>query len=406
MDLYPRRRSPLRSRWAGAAAAVLLLVLLSVAVVQAQPELAARYLPDTVLDWLEPWIGAGEGAEEPVASADHLAAGLAHFREGHLDDALDAFRRASEIDPENAAAHAQLGYTLALRRRYGEAVEAAKRAVSLDPTSAQAHAALAFALDWNGQYDEAIVSALRALELDPQSAEALAYLAEAYADVKRWDEALENAERAISLAPGDFRGHYHLGYVYETMGQYAAAVESYQRAADRAPKLGFIYVQIAINQRALSAFDEAVANLEKAIQVDGGDPVAYEILGRLYYDQEELERAESYFEQAVQVDPGYASGFGWLGVANYRRRRYEEAIQNLVRATELYEALYPGLEARVGLIPQRVAEYYYLLGWAHVFFGECDLGVPAFDRAVRLDPSAQPAWEGLEQCAAEASQSS
>ena len=59
--------------------------------------------------------------------------------EGQNDAALDAARRAVEMDGNLAAAHYQLGLVLARRQDWREAAEAFDRAAELDPANAYAH---------------------------------------------------------------------------------------------------------------------------------------------------------------------------------------------------------------------------------------------------------------------------
>jgi tetratricopeptide (TPR) repeat protein len=60
-----------------------------------------------------------------------------------------------------------------------EAIACWKKAVELDPTLAMAHANLGLALKAKGQVDEAIVCYKRTIELDPKLADAHTNLARA-----------------------------------------------------------------------------------------------------------------------------------------------------------------------------------------------------------------------------------
>ena len=66
-------------------------------------------------------------AESP-AKATVNQGGL-RLAQGDLDGAEKLYREAIAIDPDNATAHANLGYLLALRGRHEEAIGEAERAI-------------------------------------------------------------------------------------------------------------------------------------------------------------------------------------------------------------------------------------------------------------------------------------
>lgn len=86
------------------------------------------------------------------------------------------FRRALELDPNDALGRNWHGGYLSLRRRHQEAIAEHERARDLDPLSLIVNANLARALYWARRYDEAITQARRTLELDPRFGIALFWL--------------------------------------------------------------------------------------------------------------------------------------------------------------------------------------------------------------------------------------
>jgi tetratricopeptide (TPR) repeat protein len=81
---------------------------------------------------------------QPAAGADAQALierGLAHYKQGHLQAARQEFQKAVDADPQSAAAHFYLGYTLykiaeptkRLTPEKQQALEHFSRAFELDP---------------------------------------------------------------------------------------------------------------------------------------------------------------------------------------------------------------------------------------------------------------------------------
>lgn len=93
--------------------------------------------------------------------------GLIYFKrdEGRPTRALAAFRKAVELDPNNAAALMNVG-AIALRYRdYDTARTTFEKVVQLDPNSFQAHLAYAYALDGGRKYPEALAAYDKATSL-------------------------------------------------------------------------------------------------------------------------------------------------------------------------------------------------------------------------------------------------
>ena len=142
--------------------------LLSVAYDATPAEVAAaRRLSET-----EQRVVAGSpylGAIVPESAATYNVLGLALAQQGQLDGALQAFRRALELDPDDAAAHWHVGSALASGGAYPEATSHLARSVELDPANSRAHSDLGLLLAFQGRLDEGVDHLERAIALDPQA---------------------------------------------------------------------------------------------------------------------------------------------------------------------------------------------------------------------------------------------
>lgn len=119
-----------------------------------------------------------------------------------LDEAQRSARRALELDPGLAEAHASLGYTYWLADWDWEAAEGElRRALELNPDYATAHHWLGDLLGQSLRTDEALARFERALELDPYAPAFHFDLAKALYFDERYEEALGAFERAIEIEP-------------------------------------------------------------------------------------------------------------------------------------------------------------------------------------------------------------
>ena len=125
-------------------------------------------------------VDALAARERPVVQAigtaarQEIAAGLAAARAGRMDDALAAFGRAIDAEPDCAAAHNNAGLVHSQRHDGGKAIAAFRRAISLDDTNADYHVNLAAELLSRGAIDEADAACAQALRLAPWDRQAAA----------------------------------------------------------------------------------------------------------------------------------------------------------------------------------------------------------------------------------------
>jgi tetratricopeptide (TPR) repeat protein len=102
--------------------------------------------------------------------------GIAFQGTGRIDDAMQAFRRAIELNPQSGDAHRSLAAMLLSQGDAGAAVQHASRAVALRPGHARSRDLLGLVLAAQHRLDEAAGQFREALRLDPADANAQEHL--------------------------------------------------------------------------------------------------------------------------------------------------------------------------------------------------------------------------------------
>jgi adenylate cyclase len=210
-----------------------------------------------------------------------------------LLEARALYRRAVELDPNYADAHAYLGMTYitdgihnvsgrATPRDLEIGLDEARRAISLEPNLPLGYQTLSFGLAASGDYAGAMRAAERAVALNPGDPESLMALAKAQVRFGAYTEAVANAERARRLHP--MAPHYY-PYVH---GQALYA-------ADR--------------------IDEADEVLSECLLAAPEDRNCLSIRAALKVRKGELDEARETMAQLVAAD----TGFSLASEASYRR---------------------------------------------------------------------------------------
>src|SRR5205085_10647115 len=86
----------------------------------------------------------------------HPALGFAEFFDWDWSSAEREFKRAIELNPNNAVSHRRYGELLQARARFSEAITEGKHAQELDPLSPDVLDQLAYVYMLTGKYDESI----------------------------------------------------------------------------------------------------------------------------------------------------------------------------------------------------------------------------------------------------------
>jgi tetratricopeptide (TPR) repeat protein len=284
----------------------------------------------------------------------------AYFNAGKIDDpletdAIDAYRQALILEPENVQAWTELARLLTYSSsllstqqekitRMEEAREASTRAIELARDDSTAQAVHALTLDWSAsvatddaQREEWLVQAEQAAgfayNLNPDNYLALAFYAEVLLDQQKWSQAEQHARNAVELAPNVMDTHRVYATLLETFGQYRVAIEEYEKAAAINPNLTFLYIRIGVIYRELQVYNRALEYFEKAISINNSngvqDPIPYIGIAKTYARQGEFFIAMVNAEKALLFDPTNADTYGQLGDIYTRARNYEGAMEVL-----------------------------------------------------------------------------
>src|SRR5205807_10004737 len=122
--------------------------------------------------------------------------------------AIAAYERVLQLDPEHAAAHINLGTLYYNRQDYRAAEEHYREALRIDSRYALAHFDLGNVLDETGRVAEAIETYITALQLAPTYADAHYNLALAFEKIKEPRKALRHWRAYVKLdATGPWSVH-------------------------------------------------------------------------------------------------------------------------------------------------------------------------------------------------------
>lgn len=221
-------------------------------------------------------------AANPNLADAHLDLGKALEQAGQTATAEQEYREALRLRPRYADAEIALGKLLVKRAHvpadFDEAVEHFRRALRIDPDNAAGQYALATALQHQGKKDEAAVAFRQTNALTSRIQEQIqcTHLSndglDAAARSDR-DAAIRKLKKAVALRPDLALPHYNLGLILADSGDLSTAQQQIIEAISLAPF----------------------------------DPRFYIALGQMWKRSGNSQRAHDAFKRAALLDPGKSS---------------------------------------------------------------------------------------------------
>ena len=246
----------------------------------------------------------------------------------------------------SAKLYSVLGYTFEQQKQYKKAIDAYRKAVELDHDNLDAVRGLAQNLMNDGQTDAALEQYKVIADANPEDAQTYLRMAEIYRRTGKFDLALDNLNKAQSMVPESLEVPYELAAVYQAQGRYDEAEQALQDLLKKTEKSDGNYNQDDKSRRA----------------------VFLERLGAIYRDQNNNRLAlETFRKMLVLGDENAARGYQEI-VQTYRQaKQWQQATDAAREATEKLPSdrdlkmAYAGQIAEMGQPDQGISQVKALL---------------------------------------------
>ena len=150
---------------------------------------------------------SGGQAEQAIRANNRGAALMEQFKHAQ---AVEEFRKVTQLVPRWAPGFANLGLAAFYARDHDAAQSALREAIRLDPRLIQGHYGLALLLKNEGKSEEAIALLEEALTFDPEDPDLLYNLGLLHARLRKFDAAARLLVRAREIDPNSMSIRYQL----------------------------------------------------------------------------------------------------------------------------------------------------------------------------------------------------
>jgi TolB-like protein/Tfp pilus assembly protein PilF len=226
-----------------------------------------------------------------------------------------------------------------------------EQAVALDPQYAPAYSGLADSYSLLGNYGvlpakdvkaKAMTAALKAVEIDPMLAEAHTALGHVRATYCwDWPGARDEYETAISLNPAYATAHHWYAITYlAPLGLLDAAVAEIEKAEELDPVSVSIKRDLAVIYYYSRRYEEAAEHCQGAIELDRNFHGAYWALGLVYEGLSLYAESVAAFQKGLSLAPETPRLLGSLGHAYAAWGKHSEAHEVLDQLKRLSATTY------------------------------------------------------------------
>jgi Tfp pilus assembly protein PilF len=226
--------------------------------------LAALLVPGAV-----PSFAQGSDGEARFSTA------LMHMREGRIDLALEEFKKAVKADPKNPYFQKGLGQAYAAKKRWGDAVDAFRRALELNPYYVDVRNDLGMALILGGNREAGKKEFLTAFgdPTNPTPEISARNLGQVYLEEKNYPEAVSWYRTSVNRNKGYGDAYVGLADALAASGRPEEALLQLEAGVKEVPEDPVVVLALGQTYLKAGRFTEARARLEEAVKKDPTGPV-------------------------------------------------------------------------------------------------------------------------------------
>jgi len=262
--------------------------------------------------------------------------------ERSMQRGLQYFQQAIEKDPAYALPHVGIADTFGLfgnlgftppHQAYPRARAAAKKALEIDPELAEAYASLGWIATWyDWDWPAAERHFLKAIQKKPEYTLAHHWYGNCLLCTGRFDESIREMQEACKLEPLEPVNPTHLGLALYMARRFDESIGELRKVIESDPEFWLAYWYQSGNFLAKKMWAEAIATLQKLVELTAGSVIALSTLGFAYGSAGMKDEA---FKILGRLDglskDRYVGSFSrawvWMGLGEKN-----EALENLEKA--------------------------------------------------------------------------
>jgi len=234
---------------------------------------------------------------------DELGYNLSHT--GKYKEAIEAYDKVLEVDPNNAKEWYNKGYCLSKLGRYDEALKAYDKALELDPTNIKAWYNKGVTLLEIGKCEEAIEISDKLEETYSVGSELWNDIGACFGEQNKDEEALKAFNRALELNPENFKALRSKALSLQKLGRYEEALRAYEIFLEENPRDFVAWNNKCPILLMLGENEEALNACNKALEINSSNPDAWNNKGLVLFALGRYDEALEAYNKALEINPAH-----------------------------------------------------------------------------------------------------
>ncbi|MBI5950784.1 MAG: tetratricopeptide repeat protein [Chloroflexi bacterium] len=258
------------------------------------------------------------------------AIALVKFAQGKNNEAIEAYKQAIKIAPDQLFVWNNLGNLCLKIMRNDEATFAFQKTLQHNPRDPIAWNGLGTVYYRIGYTDDSIAAFRKAIEYAPLLAQPWAGLGDVYASTGRDLDAITAYQKATELNKDLTAPWLRLADIYSRQGRHRDAIKTYQRVLAMNPQNYKVWNELGLVLLKTNSFEEAMHAFLKSIEIDGSFGWAYSNLAIAYARQGMYLDAIEACRKSLQIFTDDSDKIeAWDRLANFYRaiNDYDNAMQ-------------------------------------------------------------------------------
>ena len=290
----------------------------------------------------------------------YKALGRAYFSRDRVDEAISAWTKISELDPENIFSRIELADLFREQQLYEQAIAQHEAIIALktdDPyrvclsrreigniheeksdyeaaiQTYEAALALTAPGNWlrkdlqhriigiyaaDGNWEGLITHYKDKLERTPNDPELIGLLAEAHIENQQLDEGIAAYQKALELAPTDAALRLNLITALRNAEKFEEAAAAYESLSEQQPDDFGIYRELGELYLQLDDEDKAKATYQRMLKRDPDNASTHLILAEIYANHEWVDAAITAYQKAISLAPDNLDYIEYFGEFYFR----------------------------------------------------------------------------------------
>lgn len=211
-----------------------------------------------------------------LSAADWIDKAYVFFWAGRLQEAIGAFSKAIEANPDDVDNYTRRGALYGLLKKHQLTLEDYNKVIEMKPQLAEGYINRGRVYSFLGNNQQAVIDFNKAVEVEPRDAEPYNVRGFYYYQRAMYQQALKDYHRVVELDPKEALPYVYRGSIYAKLGNNQKAIKDYDKAVKIDPSFELVYRLRAISLKKIGNINLSIQDFKIAAKL--GDDASQEIL--------------------------------------------------------------------------------------------------------------------------------